>query len=280
MDESPVDRRCYEFDGYRLDATRRVIMTPAGRRLAIEPRVFDAALYFVQHAGQILSKEQLLAQLWPGLIVEENGLTQLISILRRALGEARGENRYIVTIPRRGYCFVATVLRVAAEAEMPSGHDRTVAVLPFDNWSDLAADELLAAGISESILHRLSGTAGVKLVAQTSSFAFRGLRVDAREVGRRLDSRYLIEGSLQRADARLRITAQLIDTADGTHVWSLMFNVKADDVFTVEDHVSQQVARALQHSLIESAGPPAPADAASATGKRAAPRRRRRSPPQ
>lgn len=278
MDECSGDLSCYEFEGYRLDATRRVIVSPDGRRLVVPPKVFDAAHCFVRHAGETLTKEQLLVELWPGLVVEENGLTQLISILRRTLGEARGENRYIVTIPRRGYRFVATVLRVEAVADMPAAHDRTVAVLPFDNWSEVAADELLAAGIAESILHRLSGTAGIRLVAQTSSFAFRGLRVDAREVGRRLDSRYLIEGSLQRAGTRLRITAQLIDTADGTHVWSLMFNVKADDVFTVEDHVSQRVACALQHSLIESAG--AAPDAASSTGKRAAPRLPRRAPPQ
>jgi TolB-like protein len=258
MDECPGSLRCYEFGGFRLDATRRVINTSAGRRLAVPPKVFDAALYFVQHAGQTLSKQQLLAELWPGLVVEENGLTQVISILRRALGEARGDNRYIVTVPRRGYCFVATVLRVAAATEMPSIHSSTVAVLPFDNWSDLAADELLAAGIAECILHRLAGTAGIKLVAQTSSFALRGLRVDACEVGRRLDAGYLIEGSLQRAGARLRITAQLIDTTDGTHVWSQMFNVKADDVFAMEDYVSQRVARALRHSLIgpdEALGP-------------------------
>jgi TolB-like protein len=278
MDECSGDLRCYEFDGYRLDATRRVIVSPDGRRLVVPPRVFDAALCFVQHAGETLTKEQLLAELWPGLVVEENGLAQVISILRRTLGETRGENRYIVTIPRRGYRFVATVLRVEAVPNMPSVHDRTVAVLPFDNWSEVPEDELLAAGIAESVLHRLSGTAGIKLVAQTSSFAFRGLHVDAREVGRRLDSRYLVEGSLQRAGARLRITAQLIDTTDGTHVWSLMFNVKADDVFTVEDHVSQRVACALQQSLLESAVPTR--GAASSTGKRTAPRLHRRSPAQ
>lgn len=280
MDECSGDLRCYEFDGYRVDAARRVITTPAGHRLVIAPRVFDAALCFVQHPGEILSKEKLLAGLWPGLVVEENGLTQLISILRRTLGEARGENRYIATIPRRGYCFVATVLRVQAAVEIPSTHDRTVAVLPFDNWSGVAADELLAAGFAESILHRLAGTAGIKLVAQTSSFAFRGLRVDAREVGRRLDSRYLIEGSLQRAGARLRITAQLIDTTDGTHVWSLMFNVRADDIFSVEDHVSKRVARALQQSLFESASLSAPIGAIRRAGNRSVPRFHRRSPPQ
>ena len=164
--------------------------------------------------------------------------------------------------------------------EIPSTHDRTVAVLPFDNWSGVAADELLAAGFAESILHRLAGTAGIKLVAQTSSFAFRGLRVDAREVGRRLDSRYLIEGSLQRAGARLRITAQLIDTTDGTHVWSLMFNVRADDIFSVEDHVSKRVARALQQSLFESASLSAPIGAIRRAGNRSVPRFHRRSPPQ
>jgi TolB-like protein len=277
MDACSGDLRCYEFDGYRVDASRRVIVTPDGRRLVVPPKVFEAALCFVQHAGETLTKEQLLAELWPGLVVEENGLMQLISILRRTLGETRGENRYIVTVPRRGYRFVAAVLRVEAVVAMPSAHDRTVAVLPFDNWSEVAADELLAAGIAESILHRLSGNAGIKLVAQTSSFAFRGVRIDAREVGRRLDSRYLIEGSLQRAGARLRITAQLIDTADGTHVWSLMFNVKANDIFTVEDHVSQRVARALQQSLVESAGPTP--GAASSTGRQTAPRLPRRSPP-
>jgi TolB-like protein len=217
--------------------------------VVVPPKVFDAALYFLQHPGQVLSKAELLAELWPGLVVEENSLTQVISLLRSALGEARGENRYLVTVPRRGYCFVATVLHVATMAEIPATHDRTVAVLMFDNWSGLAADHTLAAGIAESIMHRLAGIAGIKVVAQTSSFALRGLPLDAREVGRRLDARYLVEGSLQRAGARLRITAQLIDANDGTHVWSLMFNVKTDDAFTVEDSVSQRVARALRHSL-------------------------------
>jgi TolB-like protein len=250
VDDCPEGHRCYEFGGFRLDATRRVIHASAnGRRVVVPPKVFDAALYFVQHPGQVLSKAELLAELWPGLIVEENGLTQVISLLRSALGEARGENRYLVTVPRRGYCFVATVLQVAKVTEIQATHDRTVAVLLFDNWSGFAADELLAAGIAESILHRLAGIAGIKVVAQTSSFALRGLHLDAREVGRRLDARYLIEGSLQRAGSRLRITAQLIDANDGTHVWSLMFNVMKDDAFTVEDRVSQRVARSLRHSL-------------------------------
>jgi len=270
VDDCHGDFRCYEFGGYRLDAVRRVIHArDGGSRLILPPKVFCAALYFVQHPDQVLSKGELLAALWPGLLVEENGLTQVISALRSALGEARGENRYIVTIPRRGYCFVATVIRVAAGTELTSTRDRTVAVLPFDNWSGLVADESLRSGIAESILHWLGGKAGIRLVAQTSSFAFRDQHVDAREVGRRLDARYLIEGSLQRSGSRLRVTAHLIDTTNGTHIWSLMFNVSADDVFSAEDHVSQRVARAVRRSLAHAAEPRHRSPAAGAAGRSA-----------
>jgi TolB-like protein len=250
MDDRPESLGCYDFDGFRLDAARRVIRTrDGGQRLVVPPKAFDLAHYFVRHPGQVLSKGDLLAELWPGSVVEENGLTQIISILRSALGESRGENRYIVTVPRRGYCFVATVISVAAIAPPPTALDYTVAVLPLSNWSGVLGDGLLAAGIAEAILHRLASMAGIRLVAQTSSFAFRGMRIDAREVGRRLDARYLIEGGLQRAGKRLRITVQLIDATDGTHVWSLKFDMSAHDVFSVEDHVSLRVARALRHSL-------------------------------
>jgi TolB-like protein len=272
MDDQPGAPRCYEFGRFRLDATRRVILTSAGDLLALPPKAFDAALHLVGNAGQVLSKERLMAHLWPGLVVEENGLAQLISTLRRALGDVRGENRYIATIPRRGYCFVATVLHVAAVTQAPSIRGRTVAVLPFDNWSGPGTDDLLAAGLAESILHRLAGTPGIKLVSQTSSFALRGLRCDAREVGRRLGAGYLVEGSLQRAGTRLRITAQLIDTTDGTHVWSLMFNVRADDVFRAEDYVSLRVERALRRSLVEPAGAARQLRRFQHSGARATPR--------
>ena len=104
------DRPCYVFGEYRLDSNRCVIEALAGdRRLSLTPRVFDLAHYFVRHPGLLLSKDRLLAELWPGTAVEENTLTQTISLLRHALGESRGDNRYILTVPRHGYRFVADV---------------------------------------------------------------------------------------------------------------------------------------------------------------------------
>jgi DNA-binding winged helix-turn-helix (wHTH) protein/TolB-like protein/Flp pilus assembly protein TadD len=104
----------YEFDDFRLDAARRVLLR-RGEPLPLTPRVFDTLLYFVRHHGRVLEKDELMGAIWPDAFVEENNLNQNVSMLRRALGESRGENRYIVTVPGRGYRFAADVRTLADE---------------------------------------------------------------------------------------------------------------------------------------------------------------------
>lgn len=132
---------------------------------------------------------------------------------------------------------------------------RTVAVLPFENLSSKAGDEFMALGIAEGVLHRLSNIKDLTLIARTSSFALRSQPADARDIGLKLNARYLVEGSVQRAGERLRVTAQLIDATTGVHVWSLRFDRTIDDIFEVEDEISQSVARALEVSLGEDEHP-------------------------
>lgn len=250
MDEA-TSRWVYEFGDFRLDASRRLLTTVEDNaRVAIAPKVFEASLYLVERAGKLIPKSRMLADLWPGSVVEENSLTQLISDLRRALGESRGENRYVVTLPRRGYQFVAEVARVTLRPAVTATPDRTVAVLPFENLARAAEYKMVATGIAESILHRLAEMRGLRLVSQASSFGLRGLQGDARQIDRRVGARYLVQGCVQHAGERLRITAQLIDTADGSHLWSMMFDRPATDVFAIEDDVSMRVAREIRASLL------------------------------
>src|SRR5262245_54836054 len=109
----PESHIVYEFGDFRLDATRRLLFAKGvAEPRAITPKAFETILYFVEHRGELLDKDRLMAELWPGLVVEENSLTQVISLLRRILGEARGENRYFATVPGRGYRFVADVTRL------------------------------------------------------------------------------------------------------------------------------------------------------------------------
>ncbi len=247
MDGRLGDRLCYEFGDFRLDANRRVIEAlAANRRLPLPPRIVDAALYFVRHPGQLLSKERLLAELWPGMVVEENSLNQVVSMLRRALGESRGENRYIVTVPRRGYRFVADVVRVAGRAcKRPCGN-LTVEVLTFDNRSTLHDDERLAIGIAESIRHRLARVSGFRLLVPAA-------QDHLREGARKSDAHLRIEGSLQRAGPRLRVTARLVDSNDDTLVWSQLFDCTVDGLFDMEDEVARRVAGAVRNSVVRTA---------------------------
>ncbi len=126
---------------------------------------------------------------------------------------------------------------------------RTVAVLPFDNISPDAADAYLAQGVPEMILNRLSRINGLSVIARNSSFALTTKGIDSREIGRRLDSGYLVNGSVQRESDRLRVAVQLVDTAAGTQIWSAHFDRPLSDIFNVEDEVADQVADALSTRL-------------------------------
>jgi DNA-binding winged helix-turn-helix (wHTH) protein len=99
----------YEFGDFRIDVAKRLLLMRDGERIPLTPKAFDTLLYLVQHSGTLLEKEELLRAVWADTIVEENNLNQHISTLRRLLGERRDGHRYIVTVPGRGYRFVADV---------------------------------------------------------------------------------------------------------------------------------------------------------------------------
>src|SRR6185436_5943692 len=107
---------CYEFDEFHVDTARRILLR-AGQPLALTPRLFDTLLYFVEHCDRVISKEELMQAIWPDAFVEENNLNQSVSAIRRALGERRGENRYIITVPGRGYRFASPVRSMGLDEE-------------------------------------------------------------------------------------------------------------------------------------------------------------------
>jgi TolB-like protein/DNA-binding winged helix-turn-helix (wHTH) protein/Flp pilus assembly protein TadD len=137
--------------------------------------------------------------------------------------------------------------QVAVEkATLPA---RTVAVLPFASLGGQPADELVAAGFAESIRLRLGSLSQVIVIASRSSAAYNGKNVNATTIGRELNARYLLEGTLQRQNGSLRITAHLVDADNGQDVWSVAFDRRSSDIFSIEDGISARVARALQVTL-------------------------------
>ncbi len=126
---------------------------------------------------------------------------------------------------------------------------RTVAVMPFENLSADPANEYIALGVADSILHRLSSRPELIVIARSSSFALGKSAPDAHTAGRMLGARYLVEGSVQRAGNALRVSAQLIDTTTNNELWSLKIDRTVDDVFAVQDQIAQRVAQNLDVTL-------------------------------
>ncbi|MDH5177303.1 MAG: hypothetical protein OEW50_06945 [Gammaproteobacteria bacterium] len=139
--------------------------------------------------------------------------------------------------------------KAAADSAAATVPARSVAVLPFVSVGNAPDGPVLAFGIAEAVLHQLANLRELEVTARTSSFSLQEKPGDARAVGRVLNVRYLLEGSVQEAGERLRVTAQLIDTVSGVHVWSIRFDKDRADIFAVQDEIAAQVANALKLSL-------------------------------
>lgn len=139
---------------------------------------------------------------------------------------------------------------VSGKSNLASLPPRSIAVLPFRDMSrNQPGSDILALGIPEAVLHQLASLDKLDVIARTSSFAFQNREIDAREIGRRLNARYLLEGSVQRDGEQLRVTAQLIDAQSGEHVWSMRFDKPPQRIFELQDAIALEVTRALKLSL-------------------------------
>src|SRR2546422_4144434 len=147
----------YEFGDFRLDASKHLLLKRDGEPVPLTPKVFETLLYLLQHRGTGLAKEELMKAIWPDTIVEENNLSHNISVLRRVFGEVRAGHRYIVTVPRWGYRFVAEVRTTEKSASVSLvAPMRAIAVLPFRPLVAEARDAALELGMAETLITRLS----------------------------------------------------------------------------------------------------------------------------
>lgn len=256
MDEGRRADGGYEFGDFRLLAAQRSLTARSdGRPIELTQKAFDTLRYLVQHPGELLDKSALIAAVWPNVVVEENNLNQVISALRRALGDGSEGRRFIVTVPGRGYQFVAPVREIRDETPSPPASPaatsarKSVAVLPFVNLTGDPTKDYLSDGMAEELIHILARVPGLKVPSRTSSFSYKGRNVDVRKIARDLDVGVVLEGSVRSAGERIRVTAQLIDGATGFHLWSENYDRQFGDVFQLQDELARAIMATLRLAL-------------------------------
>ena len=206
-------------------------------------RSFDILCLLLDRPGEVVGKDEILARVWPGVVVEENTLQVHVSGLRKVLGPSS-----IVTVHGRGYKYAGPA--PTAEGERPPATKPesrpVVVVLPFDNLGGDPDQQYFSDGISEDIIDRLARYRGLAVIGANTSAAMRGRNEELDEIRKRLAADYLVTGNVRRAPQRIRIAARLTDTRTGAVVWADHYDRPIDDIFAVQDEVAAVIAGSLQ----------------------------------
>lgn len=278
------------FDGFVLDVARRSLRR-ADQEVTLRPRSFDVLAYLACAAGRVVGKDELLAALWPGVVVTEDSLTRCISDIRHALDD--DDQHVIKTLPRRGYVFVAALERTGlpavdsgtadADAASPAQPARrmwiaglalallvlggvaawrwagrdvprprlSIVMLPLASLDAEHPRSWLADALTEEITVDLSRIPEATVIARSSAERYRGQATDARRIGRELGVRYVLEGQLEHNGEALRLLLQLVDAGSGRVLWAERIEDQRRDLAGLRQRVTAAVANSLQVRLAE-----------------------------
>jgi TolB-like protein/Flp pilus assembly protein TadD len=230
----------YQFGRFRLDADARVLFRDE-ERIALTPKAVDVLLTLVENKGAPVARHELFLKVWADAVVEEGTLSSHISLLRKTLG-----GQLIETIPKRGYRFAGTVEERQAAARV------LLAVLPFENLSGSKKHDCFSDGLTEEMITQLGRLNPQRLgvIARTSSMTYKSTDKTIERIGRELGVSHVLEGSARRAAGRVRISAQLIQVSDQTHVWAENYEGSLEDILALQSRVSREVARQIEIKLL------------------------------
>ena len=250
----------FSFDEYRLDPERRELRRD-GVLVGLEPQVFDLLVYLIRNRDHVVSKDDLLMEIWSGRAISDSTMTSRINSARAAIGDSGGEQRRIRTISRKGFRFVGNVVEAnlaSADTAEPIGQklpDKpSIAVLPFANMSGDPEQDYFSDGMTEEISTALSRLRWLFVIARNSAFVYKGKAQDIRQIGAELGVRYILEGSVRKSGQRVRVTSQLLDASAGRHIWSDRYDRDLTDIFAVQDEITANVIGAIEPKLLAAEG--------------------------
>jgi TolB-like protein/Tfp pilus assembly protein PilF len=246
----------YRFGGFELD-TAKIELRSGGEVCSVEPQVFALLALLVDNRERLVSKDEIIEKVWDGRVVSEAAVASRIKSARKILGDDGKTQQFIKTIHRQGFRFVADarVSRVGA-ADQAGGKPPvqsadhatrpSIAVLPFRPIGALGSYAAIADALPHELITELSRLRWLFVTARGSSFRLRGADADLGEIGRLLDVRYCLSGTVEIAGVRLAVTVELIDTRDGRVVWAENFAGSIDDVHQIREDIRSRILAALE----------------------------------
>ena len=233
----------FRFDRFEVRPAERALLID-GKPVELGSRAFDVLQALITHRDRVLTKDELLDMVWPGLVVEENNLQAQVSALRKLLGP-----KAIATIPGRGYQFVAgeEVLEALIPANAPM---LSIVVLPFANLTGDVNQGYVADGMTANLTADLARIREVFVVNAATAFIYKDKTVNAQRVGQDLGVRFVLHGNVQRNGDKIRINAQLADATTNAQLWSESFEGDQSDLFTLQDKVTTRIGNSIGREMV------------------------------
>ena len=263
----------------------------------LDARALRLLLCLAEHAGEVVSIDDLLSKVWPDVVVSQDSVYQTVTSLRRLLGDDPKQPAYIATVPRMGYRMIAkvspmeTAVDAASSDKLPASKrkirysaalavvlclpvvvvlllrlrdkapggptatalaaqpQRSVAVIPFLDLTEGMKEEEFADGMTEELIDKLSKVPALRVPGATSSFYYKGKQVPVSDIAKTLGVAYVLDGSVRKSGARLRVAARLVRAESGYVIWSETYDRPFVDRLMVQDDIASEVTKALSASI-------------------------------
>jgi TolB-like protein len=220
-----------------------------GVRISLREKSFQVLVSLLEHPGEVVTREELRRQLWREEVFVDfdNNLNTAIARLREALCDSADHPRFIETLPKRGYRFLESVTKLPRTPEETPVRRAKLVVLPFVNLSGDPAQEYFSDAMTDEIIAALAGVAPEQLavIARTTAMHYKGSQKDVARIGRELGVDYVVEGGVRRTDEEIRITVQLIQVTDQTHLFARKFDAEQHNIFNLQSGIAEEIAAHL-----------------------------------
>ena len=219
-----------------------------GNRIRLQEQPLQILQILLEQPGRIFTREELRQKIWPSdtFVDFDHGINNAIKRLREALGDTAETPRFIETLPKRGYRFIASC---GVEASETPACIQSLAVLPLENLSGDPKEEYFADGMTEALITNLAKISALQVVSRTSAMHYKGVHRPVREIARELQVDAIVEGTVARFGPRVRISAQLIHAHSDSHLWAESYNRDLSDVLDLQFEVARAIAREVQVKL-------------------------------
>ncbi len=234
-----------QFGDFQADLHARELRRK-GVRVAVQDQPFEVLRALLEQPGQLITRDALQKRIWPDMafIDSERGLNKAVNRLRDVLEDRSAQPRFIETLPKRGYRWIAPV----------HSDIKSLAVLPLANLSGEPNRTHWADGITDELINQVAQISGVRVISRTSSLRFKQSELPLREIARQLDVDAFIEGSVVVSEHKIGIRVQLVDPLVDRHIWASSYEAQIDEIVSLQRQIARAIAGELHGRLTPAAG--------------------------